>query len=167
MPTTPRTVTGNVATLTGEARAGIAVTFTRRGAGDVFGQYGEVIVNEPLTVTSGIGGVLTITLLPGVYDVMAVGANGPKRATAALSEDGSTNLADLIGQASAPITSTEVADARAARDEALEIRDEIREGLLIYVSDDVDTVTVVVGASTLVSETSSPYPAATLELVVP
>jgi hypothetical protein len=33
MPAAPRTVTGNVAILTGEARAGIRVTFTRTGAG--------------------------------------------------------------------------------------------------------------------------------------
>jgi hypothetical protein len=165
MPTSPRTVTGNVALLTGEARAGIRVTFTRTGAGDVFAQYGDVVVNEPVSVTSGAGGALAVTLYPGAYDVVAEGSNGPKRFTAALAEDGSDDLADLIGQASPPITSTEVLQARDARDEAQAALAALQSGLLIYVSDDADTITVVVGASTLVSETDDPYPAATVELV--
>jgi uncharacterized phage infection (PIP) family protein YhgE len=119
MPAAPRIVTGNVATLTGEARAGIKVTFTRKATGDVFAQYGDVVVNEPVSVTSGEGGALSVTLYPGDYDVLAAGSNGPKRFTAALAEDGSDDLADLIAQASnIPLTPSLVAQTAGYRDEA-------------------------------------------------
>jgi hypothetical protein len=124
MPTSPRTVTGNVATLTGEARAGIKVTFTRKAAGDVFAQYGDVVVNEPVSVTSGEGGALSVTLYPGTYDVLAAGSNGPKRTTYALAEDGSDDLADGIAQASnIPLTPSLVGQAAGYRDEAKAARD--------------------------------------------
>lgn len=119
MPTAPRTVTGNVATLTGEARAGIKVTFTRTGAGDVFGQYGDVVVNEPITVTSGEDGAISVTLLPGEYTIRAVGGNGPKRCDYALTEDGSTDLAEGIDAAAGLITPSVQAATEAARDEVI------------------------------------------------
>lgn len=128
MPTAPRIVTGNVTTLTGEARAGISVTFTRKATGDVFAQYGDVVANEPVTVASGEGGAISVTLYPGTYDVLAMGSNGPKRFTAALAEDGSDDLADLIGQASAiPLTPSLVAQTAGYRDEAE--ADKIQTGL--------------------------------------
>lgn len=116
MPAAPRIVTGNVKTLAGLARAGIEVTFVRTGAGDVFGQNDEVVVNEPIKATSGEGGALSVTLYPGSYSILCSGANGPKRATMALTEDGSTDLTDLIGQAAPLLTSA----AELARDKARE-----------------------------------------------
>jgi hypothetical protein len=136
MPAAPRTVTGNVATLTGEARAGIKAIFTRKLDGDVFAQYGEVVVNEPVEAWSGPGGVLGtkdpvtgewsagIPLLPGGYDLLWSGSNGPKRCGYTLHEDGSTDLVDGIPQASqVPLTPSLVAQAADYRDEALAARD--------------------------------------------
>lgn len=123
MPAAPRTVTGNVATLTGSARAGVAITFTKQNVTDISGQYGKAVINEPVVANTNELGVFSITLYPGSYTVTAAGSNGPKRATMELTELGSTDFADLIGQASMPITSTEVADARAARDAAEGYRD--------------------------------------------
>jgi hypothetical protein len=127
MPTAPRTVTGNVATLTGTARAGVAITFTKQNVADISGQYGKAVLNEPVVANTNELGVFSITLYPGTYTVTAAGSNGPKRAVMELTELGSTDFADLIDQASMPITSTEVADARAARDKAEEWADAPRD----------------------------------------
>lgn len=129
MPTTPRLITGNVAAITGEARAGIRVIFTRSGAGDVFGQYGDVVVNEPVEAISGATGTLTVTLFPGSYDILALGQNGPKRGALGLTEDGSTDLADIITPASSiPITPAIVAQVEALRDEVVAAIASIPEG---------------------------------------
>lgn len=114
MPT--RLVTGNIAILTGEARAGLKMTLTRRITSDVFAQDNQAIVNEPVTVVTEQDGDFSVNLWPGQYDVVAVGSNGQKRCTYSLTADGSTDFADGIGQAAPLLASA----AELARDKARE-----------------------------------------------
>ncbi len=111
-----RTVTGNIAILTGEARAGLRITFTRTGTTDLFAQDDEAIINEPVSVVTSSGGAFTVSLWPGAYNGVAAGSNGPKRFTYSLTSDGSTDFADGIGQAAPLLASA----AELARDKARE-----------------------------------------------
>ena len=118
--TAPRNVTGNVSSLTGEARAGVRVTFRRTDVGGVFEQDGDIVINEPVSTVSGAGGAIAVTLLPGDYRIEARGNDGTKRTTYTLREDGSTDdLADGIPAASGPITNTILVETQAARDAAI------------------------------------------------
>ena len=227
----PRVVTGNIAILSGEAREGIEIVFRRKGGADVFGQYGKVVVNEPLRAVSGPGGAFSITLFPGTYDIHAAGSNGIKRGVYSLSEDGSDDFADGVGQASSiPITPSLVAQAAGYRDEAEDARDAaaadraqtgldriataadrtqvaadraatgadraqtaadrlataadraatgadrlataadraaIETNLLVYVTDDAQSLTIAVSDTMVVAESTSPYPTVTLEFATP
>lgn len=240
MPSEPRLVTGNLRDLTDAPVAGAVLTFSRIG---VQGQYGNVVSPLPITVVADVNGVISTELYPGPFE--AVLTPDPVehpflpslKFSGTLTENGSADLAFLIGQMGGPITSgveaavyqaledaqaaatasdasadaagaSETAAAGSASDAAdsaiaagasataadgsadaavlsadaasdsedaaaasaaaaLASQEAIETNLLVYVTDTENTLTIAVAQQMVVSESVTPYPSVTLELVTP
>ena len=111
-----RTVTGSLVDLNADPAAGVRLSFKRSG---VVAQDGDVVLPDPVEVTTASGGTFSIDLLPGNYSAFARTSRGPLRFTFSLASDGSTDLAELLDEATIVATPDAVTQARAARDEAI------------------------------------------------
>jgi hypothetical protein len=171
--TAPRACTADLNLLTGQpVPEGTVVSFLGKA---MRGQYGSVVVPDTVSVTADADGRVAVNLLPGDWTIKVKGQTLLWSADFGLGETGTTIIGELIGQAAPPITDARVAAAEAARDQALAAvpaaaaaaQEVIDSQLLVYVTDDTNSVTIQVGQSMVIAEPSSPFPSVTLEIVTP
>jgi hypothetical protein len=116
MPASPRILTGNLTDISAAPASGVTVTFTRVG---VSAQYGDVVIPQKVRTVTTSGGALSQQLYPGDYRGQARMDNGPAVFTFTLTEDGPTDLAELLEEQTITPTAQIVLDTRAARDAAI------------------------------------------------
>jgi hypothetical protein len=121
MPAAPRILTGNLTDIGAAPASGVGVTFSRQG---VSAQYGDVVIPQNVRTVTTSGGAISQQLYPGTYRGRVQMNNGPAVFTFTLAEDGPTDLAELLEEREIETTAQIVLDTRAARDAAIEAKDD-------------------------------------------
>jgi hypothetical protein len=121
MPAAPRILTGNLTDIGAAPASGVGVTFSRQG---VSAQYGDVVIPQNVRTVTTSGGAISQQLYPGTYRGRVQMNNGPAVFTFTLTEDGPTDLAELLEEREIETTAQIVLDTRAARDAAIEAKDD-------------------------------------------
>ena len=115
------TVTGTLKDLTGAVLTNTKVVFYRSG---ITGQDGDTVIPQYAEAISNGSGEINVNLYSGEYTAEAVSLNGaPEQFTVGVPDQASAVLSDLIDQ-NPPLTPSTLTDTIAARDAALQYRND-------------------------------------------